>query len=52
MIGDKQRAYVENEQDLKAQSATVESLTTAVAGADKQLSAVTGVDPLRRTPDL
>lgn len=36
-VSDKQRAYVENEQDLKAQESTVEGLAAAVAEADQQL---------------
>lgn len=41
MIGDKQRAYLENLQDLRAQTATVQGLEAAVAEASKQVSEVT-----------
>lgn len=40
-IGDKQRAYLENAQDLRAQQATVASLGAAVSQASKQASEVT-----------
>jgi HlyD family secretion protein len=36
-VSDKQRAYIENEQDLKAQEATVEGLLAAVKSADQQV---------------
>jgi HlyD family secretion protein len=41
MIGDKQRAYLENVQDLRAQTATVAGLAAAVNQASKQVSEVT-----------
>jgi HlyD family secretion protein len=36
-VSDKQRAYIENEQDLKAQESTVAGLAAAVSQADQQL---------------
>jgi len=36
-VSDKQRAYIENEQDLHAQESTVEGLAAAVSEADQQL---------------
>lgn len=36
-VSDKQRAYIENEQDLRAQQSTVEGLAAAVKEADQQL---------------
>jgi HlyD family secretion protein len=36
-VSDKQRAYIENQQDLLAQSATVEGLSAAVKEADQQV---------------
>ncbi len=41
LVGDKQRAYVENSQDLEAQRSSVAGLEAALAQADKQLSEVT-----------
>jgi HlyD family secretion protein len=40
-VGDKQREYLENEQDIQAQRATVASLAAAVAEAGKQVNEVT-----------
>ena len=40
MIGDKQRAYLENVQDLRAQTATLAGLAAAVSQASKQVSEV------------
>jgi hemolysin D len=36
-VSDKQRAYIENQQDLLAQRSTVEGLSAAVKGADQQV---------------
>lgn len=36
-VKDKQRAYIENEQDLRAQESTVAGLAAAVSGADQQV---------------
>lgn len=36
-VSDKQRAYIENEQDLRAQQSTVESLAASVSVAEQQL---------------
>jgi len=36
-VSDKQRAYIENQQDLMAQDSTVEGLSAAVRGADQQM---------------
>lgn len=36
-VSDKQRAYIENQQDLMAQRSTVEGLSAAVNGADQQV---------------
>jgi hemolysin D len=36
-VSDKQRAYIENEQDLLAQQSTVEGLSAAVNGAEQQV---------------
>jgi hemolysin D len=40
-VGDKQRAYIENEQDVRAQEATVEGLSAAVNEADQQIRETT-----------
>jgi hemolysin D len=36
-VSDKQRAYIENQQDLVAQTSTVEGLSAAVGGAEQQV---------------
>jgi hemolysin D len=41
MVGDKQRAFLENDQDLHAQQDTVAGLESAVAKADKQIAQTT-----------
>jgi HlyD family secretion protein len=40
-VGDKQREYLENEQDIQAQQATVASLAAAVAEAGKHVNEIT-----------
>jgi hemolysin D len=40
MVGDKERAYLENEQDLRAQESKRASLSAAVAEADRQLNEI------------
>jgi HlyD family secretion protein len=39
-VSDKQRAYIENQQDLVAQASTVEGLSAAVSGAEQQVRQV------------
>jgi HlyD family secretion protein len=39
-VSDKQRAYIENQQDLVAQASTVEGLSAAVSGAEQQVHQV------------
>lgn len=41
MVGDKQRAYLENEQDLRAQRSTVAGLSAAMTQASRQVATVT-----------
>jgi hemolysin D len=41
LVGDKRRAYVENEQDLRSQRAKLESLAAAVRAAEDQLKETT-----------